>query len=90
MSASQYFQEMSEKFQEGNDVAKLFSEKLSKTSEYAAQQNSEDIQYIHLKDAQVYNGDQKPTPSKTKFLWRGKLSEVDGFFLGTINNEQKG
>ncbi len=36
------------------------------------------------KETKVYCGDSKPTPSKGDILWRGKLNEVDGFFLGKI------
>ena len=42
--------------------------------------------FIHLKNTKVYCGDSKPTPSKGKILWRGNLSQVDGFFLGKISD----
>jgi hypothetical protein len=44
------------------------------------------IGYINLRDAKIYVGsDQAPTSSSV--WWRGKISSVDGFTLGTF--EQK-
>jgi hypothetical protein len=45
-----------------------------------------EVNFIHLKNTKVYCGDDKPTPSEGKIFWRGKLSEVDGFFLGRISD----
>lgn len=84
ISAQSYFEKVSENFQDGNDVAQSLSEQLQGASESAANSSDEEANFIHLQEAQVYCGDSNPTPSKGKFLWRGKLSEVEGFFLGTI------
>ncbi|MBM7551303.1 gas vesicle accessory protein GvpU [Thalassobacillus pellis] len=88
-SAQSYFEKMSENFKDGNDIAEALSGQLMDASETASNNDSDEVNYIHLKDAQVYCGDSDPTPSKGKFLWRGKLSEVDGFFLGTIAKDNK-
>jgi len=41
------------------------------------------MQYLHLKDAKVYTSSSTPVLSGGQ-LWRGKISSVDGFTLGTI------
>lgn len=43
------------------------------------------INYIHLKDAQIYAPGQNPMPS-TGILWRGKISAVSGFNLGRLES----
>jgi hypothetical protein len=43
-----------------------------------------EVHCIHLKQIKIYNGDNKQTPSEAQILWRGKLKEVDSFFLGKI------
>ncbi len=40
--------------------------------------------YIHLKEAKVWNGNGTYLPTNGGGLWRGKLSAVDGFFLGEL------
>lgn len=41
--------------------------------------------YIHLADARFFGpGTTQPIPEEGS-LWRGRLSEVDGFFLGSLN-----
>lgn len=42
-------------------------------------------QYIHLDNARMHTGGNKILPSSGT-LWRGKLSAVDGFVLGELNN----
>jgi hypothetical protein len=39
--------------------------------------------YIHLRKAQVIHGDLR-IPTSERGLWRGRLTAVDGFFLGTV------
>jgi hypothetical protein len=39
--------------------------------------------FIHLRDARFFIGD-RPVPNNRPVLWRGRLSEVDGFMLGTL------
>lgn len=40
-------------------------------------------QFLHLKDAKIYNGGDMPIPGNGT-LWRGKISSVDGFFFGVV------
>ncbi|MFC4403371.1 gas vesicle accessory protein GvpU [Gracilibacillus xinjiangensis] len=84
ISAQEYFAELSEAFEDGNDISKKISEQLLHASEGAESSTDESANFIHLKHTRVYCGDSKSTPSKGKILWRGKLSDIDGFFLGKI------
>ncbi|HEX8652100.1 MAG TPA: gas vesicle accessory protein GvpU [Pyrinomonadaceae bacterium] len=44
-----------------------------------------DIKYIHLNDAKVFNAGGKPIPARGGgFLWRGRISSVDGFSIGIL------
>lgn len=90
ISAKEYFETMSESFEDGSDVAKAVSEQLSAASESVEEGNGGEANFIHLKNTRVYCGDSKPTPSKGKILWRGKLDEIDGFFLGKISESKNG
>lgn len=89
VSAGKYFEGLSETFGGGNDVAEALSEKLAQAGEGAQSSNGGGANFIHLEDAKVYCGDTKPTPAKGDILWRGKLSEVDGFFLGKIHDHSE-
>ncbi|MCA1055004.1 gas vesicle protein GvpU [Rossellomorea aquimaris] len=89
VSAMEYFDALSESFEDGSDLAQKLSEELAKAGESVDESNAE-AHFIHLKNTKVYCGDSKPTPSKGKILWRGKLHEVDGFFLGKISETKSG
>ncbi|WP_404459126.1 gas vesicle accessory protein GvpU [Sutcliffiella horikoshii] len=86
ISAKDYFEAMSETFEDGNEIAQKISEQLAATGESFESSKGAEANFIHLKNTKVYCGDSKPTPSEGKILWRGKLSEVDGFFLGRISD----
>ncbi|WP_100333823.1 gas vesicle accessory protein GvpU [Bacillus alkalisoli] len=87
VSAKEYFDTLSETFEEGNEIAQKVSKLLDKTGKKVEKTDGSDAHFIHLKNTKVYCGDSKPTPSKGKVLWRGKLNEVDGFFLGRISEK---
>ena len=84
VSAKEYFNTLSEILEEGNEIAQAVSEQLGKAGETAEANPDSEAYFIHMKNTKVYCGDSKPTPSKGEILWRGKLTEVDGFFLGKI------
>jgi hypothetical protein len=44
-----------------------------------------DIEFIHLKNAQFYSGNSF-TPPQKKVYWRGRLSCIDGFWLGDFSS----
>lgn len=83
VSAQEYFQGISESFSDGNEVAQELANQFEQASESA--DSSGEAQYVHMKETKVYCGGNKPTPTKGEILWRGKLSEVDSFFLGKIS-----
>ncbi|MTH54778.1 gas vesicle protein GvpU [Bacillus mangrovi] len=87
ISAREYFEEMSEVFEGGNDLSRKISDKLLSASKQNVEQ-ADEAAFIHLKDAKVYCGDSKPTPSGSEFLWRGRLDQADGFFLGKISEDE--
>ena len=84
VSAKEYFDTLSEILEDGDEVAQMLSDQLGSAGEAAQSQDNPEAYFIHMKDTKVYCGDSKPTPSKGEILWRGKLSEIDGFFLGKI------
>ncbi|MBD1380164.1 gas vesicle accessory protein GvpU [Metabacillus arenae] len=86
ISAQEYFQSLSEKFVNGNDISEQISEMFNHASQNI--QESENLNYIHLKNTRIYCGDNKPTPSNSEFLWRGRLDQTDGFFIGKIAEEK--
>ncbi|WP_061810582.1 gas vesicle accessory protein GvpU [Rossellomorea vietnamensis] len=88
VSAKEYFDSLSETFEDGSDIAQKLSEELAKAGESVQENQSSEAHFIHLKNAKVYCGDSKPTPSKGKIMWRGKLNEIDGFFLGKISESK--
>ncbi|MUV37882.1 hypothetical protein JNUCC1_01688 [Lentibacillus sp. JNUCC-1] len=83
--AYDYLDQLSESFEGGNDVSQKLSEQLAEAGKQTESGGNEDVNFIHLKNTRIYCGDSKPTPSKGKILWRGKLAEVDSFFLGKIS-----
>lgn len=88
ISAHHYFESLAESFEGGEEVAATLNDEISNASDSAKEQAQNDANFIHLKNTQVYTGDAQPTPSKGQFLWRGKMEEVDGFFLGRISSEK--
>ncbi|WP_227937111.1 gas vesicle accessory protein GvpU [Alkalihalobacillus deserti] len=86
ISAKDYFETLSETFEDGSEVAEKLSDKFAKAGDAFETSNDLEAHFIHLKNTKVYCGDSKPTPSSGKILWRGKLSEVNGFFLGRISD----
>ncbi|WLV24538.1 gas vesicle accessory protein GvpU [Aciduricibacillus chroicocephali] len=88
VSAGKYFESLSETFEGSGDVAEALSEQLAHAGENAQSTNGGSPSFIHLEGAKVYCGDARPTPSQGDILWRGKLSEVDGFFLGKIHDNE--
>lgn len=88
ISAQEYFEKASESFKDGNDVAQKISEGLASASESAKNSSQEsDIGFIHLKNTRIFIGESKGTPSNGEIIWRGKLDQVDGFFLGRISEQ---
>ena len=62
----------------GRDLIKLLQPEVS-----AHEDDHPAEQFVHLKDAQVFSDGSKPITSKGA-LWRGKISSIEGFHLGSI------
>lgn len=45
------------------------------------------VAFVHLRNARYIAPGQQPMPGKGHMLWRGKLSSIDGFSLGTIDHQ---
>ncbi|MFC0274774.1 gas vesicle accessory protein GvpU [Metabacillus herbersteinensis] len=89
VSAKEYFETLSETFEDGSEIAQKLSEQLSQASEAVDSSVGTEVHFLHLKNTKVYCGDSKSTPSRGQILWRGKLNEIDGFFLGKISETSK-
>ncbi|WP_181347934.1 gas vesicle accessory protein GvpU [Thalassobacillus sp. CUG 92003] len=87
ISAQHYFETIASDLNNGNDIAKAVGEKLSEAGNAAKDQNQGGATFVHLKNTQIYSGD-APIPSEGNFVWRGKIEEVDGFFLGKISADK--
>lgn len=81
VSAKEYFVSLSETFEDGSEVAQQLSEKFAQAGEAIDSEDGGEASFIHLKDAKVFCGSSKATPSKGAALWRGPLSDINGFFL---------
>ncbi|RWZ51351.1 gas vesicle protein GvpU [Halobacillus fulvus] len=84
VSAHKYLDSVSHYFEDGNETSQAISEKLANASQSAKENSSQEVKFVHLKNAQVFNGGE-PTPSEGSFYWRGKVEDIDGFFLGRID-----
>lgn len=70
----------------GFDTAEVFGAgelAKSKPNGEAAEQSSPS--FIHLKDARIFPAAGQPIPAKKSVWWRGRISEVSGFFFGTLS-----
>ncbi|MFD1020670.1 gas vesicle accessory protein GvpU [Thalassobacillus hwangdonensis] len=87
-SAKNYLEYLTDTFKDGNEVAEAIADKFSQAVDGMEEEEQNDFQFIHLKDAKIYLGDSQPTPSQSKVSWRGKLADVNGFFLGHIKEKK--
>ncbi len=83
-SAEDYFKEMLEVFDEDSDADKHVYEQLKKATDQLKSGEEPEINYIHVKDAKMFDESGGAAPSKGEVTWRGKLHEVDGFFIGKL------
>ncbi len=44
-------------------------------------------QYIHLENARFFSTTGSPTPGNRGVWWRGRISEVGGFMLGSLSSD---
>ena len=87
ISSKEYYEGLAQQLKEPSDRKE--TNNLTKTlvniiNQYIAQEGQALTQdYIHLKDARFHYASQDIAPIDQGVWWRGKLSSVDGFTLGT-------
>lgn len=64
---------------------KMFASFRDMVSEDAPKGSPKTFRFIHLRDAKFYNTNGSPIPANRGVWWRGRISEVGGFILGTLN-----
>lgn len=84
ISAGYYFQELMETFSEDTEADKQIYNKLEKASQHLEAGEEPGINYVHMKEAKMFDESGTAIPSKGDVLWRGKMKEVDGFFIGKV------
>ena len=45
-------------------------------------------QYIHMKHVRFFTPGQNPLPNNRPALWRGRITEIGGFFLGNLSGPE--
>jgi hypothetical protein len=91
ISGAEYFKAMAEIFEAhmaDPDGAKVFADswrEVGSTIYGNPEYSSEPPSYIHLKNARYVAPGGKVAPSEEGVLWRGRLSEVQGFNIGSLN-----
>lgn len=84
-----YFNEFADSFASGwttldEDAKQAVRDSMARPADdYGSDKPQGTVSYIHLRNARV----QTPTGSMPEggFLWRGRLSQVSGFFLGSLS-----
>lgn len=75
----------------GNDEAlKTIQEAFGKYAEMYSPKSVEEsgtdtANYIHLEGARFFNTNGAPIPNNRGMWWRGRIAEVNGFILGTLD-----
>lgn len=77
---------------ETHDLTLKKDEGASKSDQGEAVESDDDIDslpppptYIHLRNARIYAPGQTPIPGNRGVLWRGRISEINGFSLGSLS-----
>ena len=95
VSGHKYFEGFAEDFSgifEDTEVSKFIKETYSELGDIYTQEKDgkEEVphpNYIHLKNVKFYNTNGNPIPGNRGAWWRGRFSEISGFMLGTLTNE---
>jgi hypothetical protein len=94
VSGTQYFDAFAKEFASGfadKDLAEQVRTHFSGFGEiYKAKADVPDPAFIHLVNARFFNTSGQPIPANRGVLWRGRLSEVSGFIVGTLAEGQGG
>ena len=87
IGGKEYFQEFGRVFQDAhpNDPDRTYEKSIQALGDiYDGSDAKEPPLYIHLKDAKFYSGGIGSGTPKDGALWRGRISSVDGFILGSF------
>lgn len=71
----------------GEDVSQALIDRAKKhypSSEEVLRKGQITKHYVHLADARIVSPGGEPIPGNEGVLWRGKISSVDGFFIGQM------
>src|SRR5688572_8180609 len=70
------------------ELAASIRNSFAKYGEIYSEQEGEQLpppDYIHLRNTRFFNTSGNPIPKNTGVWWRGRLSEVGGFTLGSLS-----
>jgi hypothetical protein len=75
-------------------VKQHYRDAMSYLAEHMKSKNAEDIDlspaFIHLREAKLIQAGGPSIPRNQPVLWRGRISEVSGFFLGQVEQTATG
>ena len=101
ISGAVYFEEFAEEYAGHGDgeadkavfrrYAKEFREGLARDAASPPEAGLTPPQFVHLRDARFYQSSGQPVVGgETGVLWRGRITEVQGFFLGELGQAEIG
>ena len=80
---------MLDKMSDNTTEDKGWSEKIRSTAEEVLKaKQAMSSSYLHLEDAKFFHPDRKGIPENNEVVWRGRISEVSGFFFGKLKSEK--
>lgn len=93
VSGARYFEGFSEEFSSAftdDGIADSIKDSYNKFSELYPSGEDKNIsspppQFIHLKNARFFNTAGSPIPTNRGVWWRGRVSEVGGFSIGSLS-----
>lgn len=71
-----------------DQLEKGFSQKVSSSDDEGDDEDSE-INFIHLRNAQIIAPSGEMIPNGEGFLWRGRIDSIDGFTFSQISPKQR-
>jgi hypothetical protein len=86
-----YFEHFAKKFASGFSDPDLSASLEKSISQYTQIYDNapEDVEatptFVHIRDVAFYASSATPIPSQKGHWWRGRLTKVDGFVLGTLS-----
>ena len=94
ISGKKYYEGLTEQIGTFNDnLAGLLMEQANEiyktydAAETDIEADYSQLGFIHLEDAKVMSTDGNCLPTDEGAFWRGKLSSIDGFILGTVKKD---